>query len=266
MKWNVKKSDEVKERIATDEALMKDLSNAVAKVFEKHKVVLKGMSYVFEPRVFTMNADEAPELAVKAREALAQAVMEDIIRRGGAAQAPAQAAIDEVLHVKVTKCIPQCGGLDPITLRILERMRIWERSAADDPLPPPTSGAQLIDRIVGSPKLMKDFSDAVFGVLEKSGITFKENEGCVFTPFVFETPAFAQKVGVARNILEVRGFGPQVFADPIPDPWKVAIRPRPLPGLMEIGRRRTVGVIVPPWWFIGIPAPEVLRALDVLRQ
>jgi hypothetical protein len=257
----MKKSDEVKERIGTDETLMKDLSNAVAKVFENHKLVLKGMSYVFEPRVFSMSPDEAPELAVKAREALAQAVLEDIIRREGAAHA----AIDEVLHMKVTRCIPQCGGLDPITLKILEKMRMWEKPVADDPIPVGTS-AQLIDRIVGSPKLMKDFSDTVFGVLEKNGITFKENEGCVFTPFVFETPAFAQKVGVARNILEVRGFGPQVYADPTPEPAMVAIRPRPLPGLIEIGRRRTVGVIYPPWWFIGIPAPEVLRALDVLRQ
>jgi len=261
MKWDMRKSDELKQRIGTDEALMKDLSKAVARVFEKHKLVLKGMSYVFEPRVFSMSPDEAPELAVKAREALAKAVLEDVIRREGTADA----AIDEVLHVKFMKCIPQCGGLDPITLKILEKMRIWESSVADAPIPVSTS-AQLIDRIVGSPKLMKDFSDAVFDVLQQNGITFKENEGCVFTPFVFETPTFAQKVGVARNILEVRGFGPQVYADPTPEPAMVTIRPRPLPGLIEIGRKRTVGVIHPPWWFIGIPAPEVLRALDVLRQ
>ena len=259
MNWNVKRSDELKEKIAKNEKLMRELSSTADKVLKKHGVELKGMSYVFEPRVFTMDPDEAPEVMMKSRAAMLTAIMEDLIKKGAGVEV--DSAIDSL---KFMKCLPQCGPLDPVTLRVLEKMRITEKIELSDSNPLPASEA-LITQIVGNKDLLSELSKSVFSVLEKNGIAFKENEGCVFTPYVFETPIFAQKVGAAESSAHIRGFGPQVYSDPTPQP-NIAIKARPFPGIIETLNWHTVGVIVDRWWWIGIPAPEMLRALDVMRE
>ncbi|ODS39357.1 MAG: hypothetical protein A7316_05830 [Candidatus Altiarchaeales archaeon WOR_SM1_86-2] len=257
MKWDIKKSDELKERIAKDEKLMRKLSNSADKVLKKHGVELKGMSYVFEPRVFTMSPKEAPEVMVKARKAMAIAIIEDSYRHGD--PAPWKTA-------KITmKCLPQCGPLDRFTLDVLEKFRISE-VAGPDPTPWHPSEI-LIKQIVGNKELLGELSESIFGILEENGIKFEKNEGCVFTPCVFETPIFAQKVAAAERSEQIRGFGPQVYADPHPDPWLTAgIKLRPLPGIIFGPWGPTPGIIIDRWWWIGIPAPEMLHALDVMRE
>ena len=257
MKWDIKRSDEIKEKIASNKELMKELGNAIDNILKKHKVELKGMSYIFEPRVFMMDKNEVAELMMKSRAAMLMAIMEDLIEKGKGAEI--ESALD---GIKVTGCLPQCGPLDPITLHILEKIRIIEKIELSDsnPLPPSET---LIREIVGNKELLEELSKSIFSILEKHGITFKENEGCVFTPLVFETPIFAQKVGVAESIQQIRGFGPQVYADPNPQP---AIKMRPWPGIIEMPKWQTVGVIIDRWWWTGIPAPEMLRALDVMRR
>ena len=129
---------------------------------------------------------------------------------------------------------------------------------------------RLIKQIVGNKELLADFSKTVYGLLERKGIRFAGNEGCVFTPFVFETPVYAQKVAVVSDIKRVRGFGPQVLADsnPLPaiNPYAYRLRIKPLPGIIEGPWGPTPGVILDRWWWIGIPAPEMLVALDKMRS
>lgn len=260
MKWNIKKSDELKEKIAKDEELMRELSNSADEVLKKHGVELKGISYVFEPRVFTMDPDEAPEVMVKSREAMVITIIEDLYKKHLTVE-------DSIIDVmRITLCIPECGGMDPYTLRVLEKFRISEKKlVADDPVPIKGS-KDLMRRIVGNKELLGELSETIFGVLEEHGIKFRENEGCVFTPCVFETPIFAQKVGVAERSEQIRGFGPQIYADPTPEP-AARVKIKPFPGIIDTPwRQPTVGIIWSPWWWIGIPAPEMLLALDVMRE
>jgi len=258
MKWDIKKSDEIKRKIAKNEQLMTKLSNAADKVLKKHGIQLKGMSYVFEPRIFTMDPAEAPEVMMRSRQAMVAAIMDDLIKKGSGAN------IDSVLDSsKYTLSIPECGGMDPITLKVLEKYRMSERLIADDPVPITSAG--LIKRIVGNIELLGELSASIFGILKENGISFKENEGCVFTPVIFETPVYAQKVGAATTPEQLHGFGPQVYADPTPEP-AARLKLKPLPGIIDTPWGPTVGIIIHCWWWIGIPAPEMLRALDVMRK
>lgn len=255
MKWNIEKSDELKETIAKDGELMGKLSNAVDNVLKNHGIKLGDMSYVFEPRVFTMSPDEAPEVIRKSREAMLVAIIGDLYKKRVAEDSSIIAAARVPLH-----CIPYCGGIDPRTLSVLEDFRVKED--LDDPVPIIRTSESFIKQIVGNTELLNEFSNSVFEILEGRGIKFEENEGCVFTPVVFETPIFAQKVAVAEQSQQIRGFGPQIYADPTPEP---AIMVRPFPGIIEAPWGPTPGVIIDRWWWIGIPAPEMLRALDVMR-
>lgn len=259
MKWDIKRSEELKKRIAEDEKLTRSLSNSVDEILKKYRIELKNMSYVFEPRVFTMSPDEAPEVMIKSSEAMLIELIQDSYKRGFTAK-DILGTWNELLWL----CLPECGGMDPLTLRKLEKFRILD-VISDDPIPVVAPSAGLIKKIVGNRELLTDFSESIFGILEKHGITFKENEGCVFTPVVFETPIFAQKVAVAERTQQIRGFGPQVYADPTPEP-AVRAKLRPLPGIIVAPWGPTVGIIWPPWWWIGIPAPEMLRALDIMRE
>lgn len=259
MKWDIKKSDELKVRIAEDVQLMKELSNSVDNVLKEHKIDLKGMSYVFEPRVFSMDPDEAPEVMMKSRAAMLSSIMQDLIKKGLGTE-----SYNAVEAIMVTECLPKCGPMDPATLKVLERIRITDKYQLSDSNQLPASEA-LIMQIVGNKKLLEKLSTAIFNVIEKNGITFKENEGCVFTPCVFERPIFAQKVATSESPNEIRGFGPQIYAGPNPDPW-TNLKVKPFPGIIDTKWGPTPGVIVDRWWWIGIPAPEMLNALDIMRE
>lgn len=260
MEWNIEKSDELKETIAKDEELMRELSDTVDEVLKNHGIKLGDMSYVFEPRVFTMSPDEAPEVIRKSREAMHVAIIRDLYKKRVAEDS---SIIDPAIVPR--HCIPYCGGPDPRFLSVLEDFRV--KKDLDDPVPIIRTSESFIKQIVGDEKLLNEFSKSVFGILESGGIKFGENEGCVFTPVVFETPIFAQKVAVAEHSQQIRRFGPQIYADPTPQPALTArVNLKPFPGIIEAPWGPTPGVIIDRWWWIGIPAPEMLRALDVMRE
>lgn len=262
MEWNIKKSNKLKKIIATDPKLMTAMARRVDEVFRKHDVRLPGMSYMFEPRVFSFSNKEVTQLGARSRAAMLEALMDDLVIRDSGISM--EAVID---HSRFTACIPQCGPLDPASLKVLEKLRIIDE-VADDPIPIRTSGA-LMRRIVSDRKLMTALTEALFPVLEEADIRFGKGEGCVFTPVVFPTPVYAQKIGAARRMTEVRGFGPQLYVRANPTPEPAVVRLKPLPGIIELGARKrylTPAVIIDRWWWIGIPAPELLRALDLVRK
>lgn len=261
MKWNIEKSMKIKRRIATKPKLMAQLMEHTEDCFKEFKIKLSGMSYVFEPRIFSMDPKEAPEITNRSRSAMLTAITESmVVERAGTNMA---AAID---MSKYRACIPQCGPMDPFSLKILERLRIRTK-VSDDPIPIKSSD-QLMRKIVGNRQLMRTLSEGIFKILQESGIKFNKHEGCVFTPVVFQAPVYAQKVGEAAKFSEIPGFGPQLYAgaDPTPEPAVTALKP--FPGIIEMQRGQILlpGVIIDRWWWIGIPAPELLEALQRIRK
>lgn len=252
MKWNIKKSDEIKLRIAKDEALMKTLSSKMEAVFEKHKIKLGNKSYLFEPRVFMVDPEEIPSFGIQSREALTKTVIADFFDRG------AGYYLEDIWRYIIRKPFP--GIPNPALLEKIERLRVADLAQANVI----RDSIDLTESIIGNKKMMAELSSTIFDVLQKRDFNFADNEGCIFVPIVTEKPVYAQKVARANRAAEVIGFGPQIVADPTPEPIM------PVPGIIEVTiggvKVMTPGVIAKRWWWVGIPAPEMLKALDVIRQ
>lgn len=277
--WNKEESQRLKIAIVTNEKVMRALSKAIQSTFRKFELNLAENSYIFEPRVFEISSDAGPVIMKKAKESLWKLL--------SVQQRFNRDFTDEWEYGAIRfKCLPACGPLDPRTLRILEKYRMSDW-VADDPVPIHPS-ERLMQRIVGNKALLNELSTAIFEVLKNNKITFKANQGCVFTPVVFDTPAYAQIIGEVANVGEVEGFGPQIVSDSNPLPPSVATgvmrlrpeviadgSPMPPPKLAEAGllnaRLNNELYIIPAlrikgWWWVGIPAPEMLKALDVVRE
>lgn len=259
MKWDSKRSAELARRIAGDRKLVETLAKRVADLFEEHKVALRGVSYVFEPRVFHMDPDEALDVSMRSPSALASAILEGLSERG--ADSRIGRAPDLHLHFD---CLPECGGMDPRTLRILEKYRVSDL-VADDPIPL-VRARDLMHRIVADKSLLAKFSNTVFETLSEYGITLHDGEGCVFTPVVARTPTYAQRLASAEAADQLMVFGPQVLAGPTPEPSAEVVAAQARAGLIETRAGAMVGIVLRPWWWIGIPAPELLRVLDFARR
>ena len=165
MQWNSQKSMELKSKIAQNPELMEKLTRCVQQVFEEFKVELPGASFVFEPRIFSLKNGDAPELASRSRAAMLSELLNNL-----AAEAPGTSITDIVDSDRFRACLPQCGPMDPISLKILEKLRIRDM-VSDDPVPIRES-AQLMRRITGNKKLMAALSKGLFAELEAAGITF----------------------------------------------------------------------------------------------
>jgi hypothetical protein len=220
MKWDAERSAELRRKIAGNEELTRALSESVDGILRKHGVELGGVSYVFEPRVFRMDPEEAPELIARSQRAMEEAVAKSV-----------PGATADALERVPMRCMPRCGYIDPLTLRTLDKFRTLD-PVAEDPVPIEDAYG-LMRRIAGNRELLGELGETVFGQLEKHAITLSKGEGCVFTPCVFETPTHARKGAVSENADEVTGFGPRVLGDPKPRPNT------PIGG-------PTVGVISPP--------------------
>jgi hypothetical protein len=251
MKWNIERSNAIKMSIAQDKDLMKALSLKIEALFDKHQIKLGKNTYLFEPRVFTYDATELPEIMLKSREALAQHTLSDFFARG-------EGHYWEESAIKIPKD-PLEGIYPKEYLVAIEKLRIADFARTEAI----RNSAQLARSIAGNKVLMNELTEAIFPLLEEHKINFGRNESLVFVPMVAETPPYAQKVGVAKNAFAVRGFGPQVLSG--------ADRQTDLvqPGVIEIvtanGTFLTPGIIAWRWWWIGIPSPELLHGLEVIR-
>jgi hypothetical protein len=263
MKWNISRSEEIKKKIASNEDLMRKLSETVESTLKRHEIMLGPMSYVFEPRVFNFKPDEAVELTSVAHDAMIRDLIVDLHKKGMLPNI-AKWSIDKFIP---RKCIPECGIIDPTTLRILEKYRIADKLyegpiISDDPVP---IAERFMKQIVGNKALLTELSDSMFKILNDSDIKLKQGEGCVFTPMIYEKPVYAQRISLPKAE-SLSGFSPQIFADPTPEP--AILRLKPLPGIIDIPRiGPTPGIVIDRlWWWIGIPAPEMLSALDIMRN
>ena len=259
MKWNIKKSNDIKLRIAKDEKLMEALSSQIATLFSKHKVQLGDKTYLFEPRIFSVDKEELPFLSTKSREAFTQAVISDMFAR-------LEGDYVDELATNIPIFEPEIGIPSPEFLMRIEDLRIYSFVENKRIY----SSSSLARAIVGNKDLMTALSTSVFGILKDHNIVFGENEGCLFTPIVTERPVYAQKVAVAETAREVRGFGPKVLTVMDSNPLPARTLSRANPGLLELkldgDNILTAGIIIDRWWWIGIPAPEFLQGLRVMRK
>ena len=291
--WNVEASNELKMKIAADEPLMRDLSKAITTSLTKHKIDLSGLSYIFEPRVFEVDPKAAPMLIMESKKAMTQRLISDLFSEDPTFS-PSTSLSQLSNSAKQMRCLPECGPIDPRILQMLRDFRIPSKEIADDPVPvhigqveddpvPIHPALRLMRAIISNTALLNEMSTSIFGLLEKKNISFEANQGCVFTPVVFETPVYAQQIGEFRDldefvsdsnplppaglgpiVHELKGFGPQVFGPsfPLPPPGNVGLLKFPM-----IDPDHFVPVAkIKFWWWIGIPAPEMLRALDIMKQ
>ena len=212
MKWDIEESEKIKETIGKNPELMEKLGVAVADIFSNYKIKLNNMSYVFEPRIFTMAPKEAPEIIIKSRKSM---LIENIVNLYNYKVDPEYFLwwIEKMKElIRNLLCLPECGIPDPLTLDILEQFRILEEFSIKPDTIISTSEI-LIKQIVGNKNLLTDLSESIFSILKQNGMPFNGNQGCVFTPIVFETPIYAQKVSQG-NWCEFLFFT-GIFIDPI---------------------------------------------------
>jgi len=260
MKWNIEESVKIKETIGKKPELMEKLGRTVADIFSKYEIKLNNTSYVFEPRIFTMEPEEAPEIVIKSRKSM---LIENVANFYNYKVDP-EYILWWIEKMRETLCLPQCGIPDPLTLKILEQYRILENFSIKPDTDISTSEI-LIRQIVGNKELLMDLSDSIFPILNKEGWSFNGDRGCVLTPIVFETPIYAQKVSLSEELQPIRGFGPQIYASSATISSVAKIKP--IPGLLIIPELPPMpGVIIHRWWWIGIPSPEMLKALDIMRE
>ncbi len=243
MEWLVEETEKLKGIIAKDEKLMRVLSEKIDNLLKEYGVKLKdNETFVFVPRVFRAVRKEMDEIQVKAIES-----MLELIERSG---------IEEKI-VKI-RCLPECGIPDPNHLRILESLRIKDEEIRE---------GDIAKQIVSNKKLMMELSNAIFGALEERGIRFRGSTGCVFVPYVFEKPVFAQRIRLKGSTFspEILTFAPEIIESKSMDRRIVL---KPLPGIIVNPPWGEIpGVIIPPRIpLVGIPAPEFLLALDRLRE
>lgn len=259
MRWNIEKSEDLKLKIAANEPLTRKLGETVAQVMDEFEVDMEGMCYVFEPRIFSYEPKDLTEIRLKGRDSF----LEDLARYLKHKVRITEDIFDYVYIPK--RCLPECGIVDPSSLETLERLRIGNDDDLDlEGVPWQEAPLALMRRIVGSKKLLLELSRRIFSVLREHRIVFEENEGCVFTPMVVEAPVYAQMVAKKESVDSYCSFGPQILG--APDLDIDGVMPIPLPGIIPLDFGDVPGIIFHKWWWIGIPAPELLRALDVMRE
>lgn len=242
----------IAEKISGNVDLMRVLSVEIDTLFKRHDIKLDRLTYVFEPVVFVLNKDSIQSLATTGANTEGDdmaGILADLGRK-----------FDFEIESKPDRT-PLCGPLNPEVLDILDKIRIADvkRLKADKI----RTSDDLIRRILGDAGLMSDLSRSIFKILNEYGIKLAADEGCVFVPKLFNPPVYAQKISSEAVIAE---FDPAIFAGPTPQPAISLKLKRSLAGIIDFPWGHTPGIIDWPRWRVGIPAPDLLVALDKLRE
>lgn len=138
---------------------------------------------------------------------------------------------------------PMPGPYDPWIVKILDKERLTLSQVAG---PDPTPWKDLRAQILADRVLFADLSDAIAETLEKHGIALDADETYAFEAVMGAKPLFSS----------------QLSATPLPLP-----KPRRglHPGMAAHAQAQQVEVDFVTPWDKGIPAPEILVALERLR-
>lgn len=228
MKEKIEDSREFRGRILRDKKLLRDLSEKIAEILNGKVEIGKDEAYTFVPFVY--------EKTVFAPEIFAGPV-----RRVGKMELP-----------------PWwwpwwwIGLPAPEILGILEKYRVTELT--------PELDMSLGEQIISNKELLGELSEGVSSVLKEHGVAISEDVMYVFSPIVYKKPTFAHEMFMSVSPSK---FAPMVFADPfkaipitVPEParwlWASAVYTPLIP-------------LPPPTPIDGIPAPELLYALEKLE-
>ena len=134
----------------------------------------------------------------------------------------------------------------PEILQHLEKYRVTEK-------PTPELDMSLGEQIIRNKELLGELSEGVSSVLKEHGVAISEDVTYVFSPIVYKKPTFAHEM-----FMDVK---PSMFAS------MVAAGPTPEPAIasataLRASESASMRIVTP---IDGIPAPELLYALDKLR-
>jgi hypothetical protein len=140
--------------------------------------------------------------------------------------------------------IPFPGPLDPWLVKILERHRLNGGAAAQPARPDPTQWKGLNAQILANPALLGELSTAIAEVLERHGLKLAADETYAFEAVTLEQPVFG---GLAAEY----------------QPGRMPATARAL-AQDQVSALPTEVRQYKRWWQ-GIPAPELLNALETAR-
>ena len=226
MKENLRNSSELRDRIIRDKELLRDLSEKIAEILKGKVEIGEDETYTFVPFVY-----EKPIFAPE--------IFAGPVRR--------------VVKMELPPWWWLWIGLPaPEILRHLEKYRVTELTPEPD--------MPLGEQIIRNKELLGELSEAVSTVLKEHGVVISEDVTYVFSPVVYKKPTFVHEM-----FMDVT---PMVTAGPHPEPSSPAVVADPTPEPAIIAARHTASESVS-WRTItpidGIPAPELLYALDKLR-
>lgn len=140
----------------------------------------------------------------------------------------------------------------PELLEALEQYRVNELT--------PKPGMPLAKQIIGNKELFRELSECVSSVLKEHGVVISEDVMYVFSPIVYKKPIFAPEM--LMSVIPSQ-FVTNVSGD------QIKVLPIPLPGQAKwflASEVYTPSIPMPPPKPVdGIPAPELLHALDRFR-
>ncbi len=225
MKEKIENSRELRDRILRDEKLLSDLSERIAEILKGKVEIGKDEAYSFVPLV-NKKSSFAPEIFAGPRT--------------------------EVGPWWWCRYWPVCGLPTVEFLNVLEKYRITEKT--------PQPGMTLREQILGNKALLLELSEAVSIALKAHGVAISEDVMYVFSPVVYKRPTFAHEM-----FMDVT---PMVAAGPHPEPSSPVIVADPTSEPAIIAARHMASESVS-WRIVrpidGIPAPELLYALDMFR-
>jgi hypothetical protein len=140
---------------------------------------------------------------------------------------------------------PWIGLPAPDILQHLEKYRVTELT--------PELAMSLGEQIIRNKELLGELSEGVSNVLKEHGVAISEDVTYVFSPVVYKKPTFAHEMFM--NVTPSM-FASMVAADPTPQPAIASAT------VLRASESASMGIITP---IDGIPAPELLYALDKLR-
>ncbi|MDY6930921.1 MAG: hypothetical protein SVJ22_03265 [Halobacteriota archaeon] len=227
MKEKIENSEELRDRILSDKKLLSHLSDKISEVLKGKVKIGEDESYTFVP-VVQKKPVFAPEIFGRPYND-----RERIIYRP-------------------PWWWPWIGIPAPDVLIYMEKHRIKDEMIKD------TDKKPLKEQILRNKELLGELSETVAGVLKEHGVVISEEVSYVFSPVVYKTPTFAHEMFMDVSCLNHEmTMASKVIAyeGPTPQPSILSAR--------EIISEDLAKRIVMP--IDGIPAPELLYALDKLR-
>jgi hypothetical protein len=259
--WNIEASNDLKRQIITNPQLISELNEVIKVNFEEHGVDLTSRSYIFEPKVFEIdNYASNGELDIKDAVTLFQKLYQFHPEK-------LNTAIQEIPGIRFP--FPEVGPLDPDFLNILKKYRLIDslkqtvKIVSSAPYLDSTT-LNFMQNILDNEKLLDGISNGIAKTLKDHGVKLGDNQSYVFVPYVFETPVYAQVIdeieaGKLSNVFNPTNLTSTQFEANTVSAGFVRVMDHPAIKLFP-------AAVIKDFMIAGIPAPELLKGLDAIKN